>query len=93
MTDEELQRAIQDVGENIEKLSNSDKPLTKKENGYKQELLHRQRVLYKIKEAKEKNRRDDEMYNSILYSLLTSRIGKYPFLVRFIMNKFRWEIS
>ncbi len=90
MTDEELQQTMQEVTENIDKLSDPDKPLTKEEKKCRQMLLVKKEILQKIKEAKEKGQKHEELYNSVYYSLLTSWGEKHPFLASLAMRNFRW---
>ena len=45
MTDEQLEELIQEVSEKIDKLSNSEKPLTKEERNRKQVLLLQRETL------------------------------------------------
>ena len=92
MTDEELQQTMQELGESIDKLSDSDKPLTKEESRRRQLLLLRKETLQKIKEAREKNNANQEMTHTITYSLLTSLGEKHPFLMYFLQSKFRWNV-
>ena len=55
MTDEELQQTIQELDEDMDKLSDSDKPLTRKEKRRKQILVLKKETLQKIKTAREKH--------------------------------------
>ena len=92
MTDEQLQQALQEVSDDIDKLSNSDKPLTKEETSYRKKLLVRKYVLDSIKQAKEKNLKSDELYNSTYYSMLVPWGEKHPILMTLVMRliKARW---
>ena len=56
-TNEQLQEALREVSADLDKLSNSEKPLTKEEGKYRKKLLMRKYVLDKIKEAKERTRK------------------------------------
>ena len=92
MTDEELQQTIQDVCENIDKLSDPDKPLTKEEKQHRQRLLFRKEVLYKIEEAKAKQDKDEELHHAMTYGLLTSWGERHPYLMYLMSSKFgRWS--
>ncbi len=94
MTDEELQQALQEVTESMDKLSDSDpeKPLTKEEKRHKQILVFKKEVLQKIKEARAKNDFNQENAHFLTYGLLTSLGEKHPFLMHLLQAKFRWNV-
>jgi len=92
MTDEELQRAIQEVSKELDKLSNREKPLTKKEKRHRQILSLQKETLQKIKEARAKNDTIQERALTIDYGLLTSMAEKHPFLTGFLRSKFKWHV-
>ncbi|GAH65764.1 unnamed protein product, partial [marine sediment metagenome] len=81
MMDKELQRVLKEVSADIDRLANSDRPLTKEEEKYRRRLLKRKYVLDSIKEAKEKHRRDDELFNSTVYEMLVPWGERHPFLM------------
>jgi hypothetical protein len=96
MTKEQLQEALEEVSADLEKLSNREKPLTKEEKKYRGKLLMRRNVLESIKEAKEKNQKSEELYNSTVYSLLVPWGEKHPVLMFFVMRLMRarwWGMS
>ena len=90
MTNEELQKVLREVSESVDSLRETDKPLSKEEARHREVLLLRREALEKIKEAKEKGLRDEETYNSVFYSLLTSWGDKHPHLMRLILTNLRW---
>jgi hypothetical protein len=92
MTDEELQLAMKEVSENLEKLSHSAEPLTREEGRRKQVLLFRKDALEKIKEAKEKGKRSQELRSSMDYSILTDWGEKHPFLAHIMRLRIRNNI-
>ena len=93
MTDEDLEKEIQEVRESLKKLVKPEEPLTKEEISYRETLATRKVVLDRIKEAKEKQRSQDEIYNNLVYSFLKSDWGqKHPFLASMILSNFRWGI-
>jgi len=81
MTDEELQQRLQEFSEGIEKLSKSEKPLSKEEKRYLGRLVKRQRLLEAIKEGREKKHKDAEFYNTVMYDLLVPWGEKHPVLM------------
>jgi len=89
MDDEELQQKIQDVSESIDKLLNSDKPLTKKEEIHKRVLLLMKETLERIKTAREKGDKEQEMSNIMNYGLLATYGEKHPFLAHLMKIKLR----
>jgi hypothetical protein len=89
MTNEELKRESQEVGQRLDKLSQSDEPQPKR---LREWLLLRQQTLEKIKEAKEKNNRDQEFYNTVYYGILNTWGEKHPFLASFVMSRVRWGV-
>jgi len=95
MTDEQLREKLEEVTADIERLSRLERPLTPEEEQYRARLLKRKHVLDKIKEAKEKNRRDDELYNSAVYEWLVPWGEKHPVLMAILMHfmKIRWGSS
>jgi len=92
MTDKELQRAIQAVSRSLDKLTNSEKPLTKKEKRHSQILSLQKETLQKIKEARAKNDFMEERDLTVTYALLTSMGEKHPFLMGFLQTKFKWHV-
>jgi len=89
MSDEQLQRALQEVSEGLDKLSDPDRPLTGEEKKYQAKLLRRQTVLSQIKMAKEKNRKDVELYYTTIYDMLVPWGEKHPVLMFFMLNMMR----
>ena len=89
MMDKELQRVLKEVSADIDRLSNSDRPLTKEEEKYRRRLLKRKYVLDSIKAAKEKNRRDDELFNSTVYEMLVPWGERHPFLMGLVTHLMR----
>lgn len=87
MTDEEINELIQDLVEKIEKLSDPEKPLTKKEKNHKNILLLQLETLEKLKEARAKGKSHQEFSLTITYGLLTSLGEKHPFLMTLIKSK------
>jgi len=92
MTDKELQRVSKEVSADIDKLSNLDRPLTKEEGRYRAKLSKRKYVLDRIKQAREKNRKEDEIYNSAVYELLVPWGERHPFLMGIVIHlmRVRW---
>ena len=92
MTDKELQRVSKEVSADIDKLANLDRPLTKEEGRYRAKLSKRKYVLDRIKQAREKNRKEDEIYNSAVYELLVPWGERHPFLMGIVIHlmRVRW---
>ena len=86
MTDEDLTKELTTVCGSIDNLPQSEGPLSKEEKQRRDLLSLRKATLERIKEAKEKKADDAEMYNSMIYGLLTSWWGKHPFLMHLMVN-------
>ena len=75
MTDQELQQAIQDANEavySLTRLSHPKGPFPKHEVSRREVILLRQVTAYKIQEAREQGKRDLELFNTAIYSAMTS---------------------
>jgi len=81
IADEELERTIQEISENLDKLSSSEKPLTEEEKKYRAKLVKRQDILSRIKVAREKNQKDEEIISTAVYDLLVPWGERHPFLM------------
>ena len=92
MTDEELQQEIQKLSENLNELSDPDKPLSKEARKRQYMLSLRKEALEKAKQAKEKNNQKQEFENMAMYGLLTSWGEKHPFLLHLARIKLKWGI-
>ena len=96
MTDEEITQATEEIAEILDKLHNSEKPLTKEEKRRKRVLSARKQLLRAIKAAKEKNDRSMEIKTGIEYTLVTSLGEKHPVLLMFlapiVRSKFGWIV-
>ncbi|MFC2013632.1 hypothetical protein ACFLU8_01960 [Chloroflexota bacterium] len=91
MTDEELQNAIQDVNESIDNLPKSDESMSKEEKRRREVFLLKKDILYKIKDARENNEKDKELYHTMDYGLLTSLGETHPYLMALIKSNLRWN--
>ncbi|MBI2869166.1 MAG: hypothetical protein HYX96_05005 [Chloroflexi bacterium] len=89
MTDDELDGLIKQTSSELESLTQTKEPLPKPMKRRRQALILKQGVLLNIKTAKEKNRQQEEMYNSTLYTMLCTWGEKHPLLVNLLMMKFR----
>lgn len=92
MTDEQLQRALQEISESIDKLPQSDEALSSEERKRKVVLSMKKQVLERIKDAREKNEKGQELYEIIVYGLLTSVGEKHPYLASLIRANIRWSM-
>lgn len=86
MTDEQLAQALKEVDDNLNRLANPDKPLTKEEQGFRGKLLMRKNILTQIREAKVSNNKSAELYNTMIYDMLVSWGEKHPFLMFLAAN-------
>jgi len=92
MTDEELQRTIEEVSEELDILYNSDKPLTQAEKRHRQILSLQKQILQEIKEARAENDTIQERNLAVDYGLLISMGEKHPFLTGFLRTRSKWNV-
>jgi hypothetical protein len=90
MTDEELEKLIQETSEQLDKLSDADKPLAKEERRRKLVLELQGQVLQKIKDAKEKGHLQQEIRACMDYAVLKNYGGKHPLIFNYIHSMTRW---
>jgi len=92
MTEEQLKELRQEIGSELDNLASLERPLTREEEKHRGKLRIRKYVLDKIKEAKDKNQRSDELYNTTYYHMLVPWGEKHPVLFFFWMRiiKARW---
>ena len=81
MTDQELEETIKEISESLDKLFDSEEPLTKDEKRHRRMLQARKHLLRSIKKAREKGDRNAEVRTNVEYSLLTWIGEKHPVLV------------
>ena len=91
MTDEELEREIQKLSENIDELSEADS-LTKEEKKRKHLLELKKETLGRIKQAKEKKNQSQEIKLTMDYALLEEYGERHPLLLHFARIKLRGHI-
>ena len=91
MTDEELEREIQKLSENIDELSEADS-LTKEEKKRKHLLELKKETLGRIKQAKEKKNQSQEIKLNMDYALLEEYGERHPLLLHFARIKLRGHI-
>ena len=92
MTDEELEQEILDMSEAMDKLSKSDDPLTKQEKRRKFILPLKRDTLQRMKQAKEKKDRNQELKCNMDYALLEEFGEKHPLLLHLARIKLRGHI-
>jgi hypothetical protein len=90
MTDEELETLIWETSEQIDKLSQSDKPLSREEKRHKLVLRLQRESLERMKEAKKKGSIEKETRAATDYAILKNYGGKHPLLFNYIHSLTRW---
>jgi len=96
MTDEQWKEAIQEASGELEKLADLERPLTKEEEKHRNRYRIRKYVLDKIKEARDVNRKSDELYNTTYYQMLVPWGERHPVLFFFLMRIIRgrwWGVT
>ena len=86
MNDTELQQALQEISDRIGCLPEDKKAWSRDEKKWCQLWQSQKQVLERIQLAREKRDMDAEMQLRMIYGILTSWIGKYPFLLRLVLN-------
>jgi hypothetical protein len=92
MTDEEMREEFQNVKEDLNRLSQSEEPLTKEEKRLKVVLHQRKDVLHRIKEAKDKDDKMQEIKNTADYTLLKSHGKRHPLLLHILRVRLRGHL-
>ena len=92
MTKEQWQEAMAGVSAELEGLTNLERELTDEEKKRRNKFRVRKYVLEKIKEARDKNQKSDELYNTTYYQMLVPWGEKHPILFFLWMRiiKARW---
>jgi len=96
MSEEQLRTSLQEISGELEELSSLERPLTKEEEKHRKRLRFRNYVLDRIKEAKDKDQKSDELYNTTYYQMLVPWGEKHPVLFFFWMRIIRarwWGVS
>lgn len=96
MSEEQLQGLLQEISGELEGLSSLERPLTKEEGKHRKKLQLRKYVIDRIKEAKDKDQKSDELYNTTYYQMLVPWGEKHPVLFFFWMRIIRarwWGVS
>ncbi|MBA7482206.1 MAG: hypothetical protein GH158_01385 [Dehalococcoidia bacterium] len=96
MSEEQLRTSLQEISGELEELSSLERPLTKEEEKHRKRLRFRNYVLDRIKEAKDKDQKSDELYNTTYYQMLVPWGEKHPILFFFWMRIIRarwWGVS
>ena len=87
MTNEEIFNTIKEINEELDKLSDPAKTLSKEEKRHKHILTLRKDILQQILEARATFRGHREFSLTMTYGAVTSLGEKYPFLIPFIKAK------
>jgi len=90
MNDEELAALMKEKSDEIDRLSDPDKTLTKKEKKRKLVLQVQVKTLERVKEAKEKGNLRQEMKAGIDFAVLEEYGEKSSFLVNYIRSQITW---
>ena len=90
MTDEELEKLIQEITGQMEQLPGPEKSLNRKERRQKLLLQLELEALNKIKEAKKKGSLRQEMKAGVDYALLKEYGKKHPLLINYIKSQSGW---
>jgi hypothetical protein len=92
MTEEELREEFRNVKDELNRLAQSEKPLTKEEKRLKFALEQSKDVLRRIKETKDKEDKMQEVRHTADYNLLKSYGKRHPLLLHILRIKLRGNI-
>lgn len=91
MTDEELQKLMEEVSGEVAKMPDDpEKLLTRAEKKHNRVLQARQRALNRIKEAKEKGNVNQEARACMDYAILTEYGERNPILYNLVKSQTWW---
>lgn len=82
MSDDELQKAIQDANEALNSLTSphqSKEPFPEHEARRREIILLRQVTAYKIVRAREQGEKDSELFSIAIYDAMTSFLESYQY--------------
>lgn len=89
LTKEQLEQELQKTNDDLKRLANSDKPLSKEERSWRGKLQVRKSILTAIKDAKERGSPGTELYNTTVYEMLIDWGERRPLLMFFVSNILR----
>lgn len=92
MTNEELEKEMCEVSDDIKSMPRSDKALSKEDMRHRQVLLLKKDTLDKIKDARATNQKSEELHYAMFYGLLTSWGEKHPYLASLVKANLRWNM-
>jgi hypothetical protein len=96
MSEEQLKEFRQEVSGELDALANLERELTGEEKKHRSRMRVRKYVLDKIKEARDKGQKSDELYNTTYYQMLVPWGEKHPVLfflwMRFLRGRW-WGIT
>ncbi|MDD4858867.1 MAG: hypothetical protein PHR56_01480 [Dehalococcoidales bacterium] len=93
MTDQEIEKLLQEMTEGIEKLSVKDQVLTKAQKNDKGLMMAKKDTLLRIKLAREKRESNAEFNNIVFWGALNSWAGKNAILRHFARIRFHQGIG
>ncbi len=89
LTKEQLEQELKKTNDELNRLAQADKPLTKEEQSWRGKLRFRKVVLDEIKSAKDKGSTGSELYHTTLYEMLIDWGERRPLLMFLMSNILR----
>ena len=89
LTKEHVEQELKKTDDELKRLAQADKPLTKEERSWKGKLQVRKAVLTEIKSAKDKGSTGSELYHTTLYEMLIDWGERRPLLMFLMSNILR----
>ncbi|MFH1016038.1 MAG: hypothetical protein V1771_03460 [Chloroflexota bacterium] len=86
---EQLEQELKKTDDELKRLAQADKPLTKEERSWRGKLQVRKSLLAEIKRSKEGDNKSSELYHTTLYEMLIDWGERRPLLMFLISNILR----
>jgi hypothetical protein len=86
---EHVEQELKKMNDELNRLAQAEKPLTKEEQSWRGKLRFRKVVLDEIKRAKEKDNKSSEVYHTTLYEMLIDWGERRPLLMFLMSNILR----
>ena len=89
LSTEQLEQELKKTNDELNRLAQAEKPLTKEEQSWRGKLRFRKVVLDEIKRAKEGDNKSSEVYHTTLFEMLIDWGERRPLLMFLMSNILR----
>jgi len=83
---EEIDQKLKETNNELDRLANAPKPLTKEDQSWQGKLRFRKAILDAIKQSKERGNKGQEVYHTTLWEMLIDWGERRPLLLFFVSN-------